>query len=167
MKTECLELVTWSPRRKHAKNRNPIAKKVVGITNKDYCLGVYWAIAEVDTKNISLEEYISRLRRKDMPPLMIFETIKGYHFYLDYYDRNPLKVYHRLMKLKMFDKGHLKLAKTRVDEFPYTLILRISPKYHYGDILPVWVNPTQPLPKWHREVLRILTMFQTGLLSYE
>jgi len=158
----CVELVKWRPKRKHAKNHSP-TRKVVGITNYDRCMKEYWGITEVDNKTFTPQYYIKKLKKLGYDAVMIFETSKGYHFYIDYHHKNPLKVYHKLVKTKLFDRGHLSLARKRPEEWYGRLILRISPKYYRYDITPVYVNE-EKMSDWHREILSLLIMYQSGVL---
>ena len=156
MKMECLELVAWKPKRKHAANREP-TRHVVGITNYDKCGNKYWAIAEVD-RSMSLEELLRAIPPWAGKPLIIYRTRKGYHVYLDYSSSSPLKVYHMLMRVRVFERGHLKLAKARSGEDYGKLILRISPKYNKPDIYPVYIG--RGLSTWHQQVLLLTALLQ-------
>lgn len=116
-----IELVSWKPRRSHAKNRNQTLV-VIGVTNYDG--EWYRAMFEVDRKD--LYDEIMKL-----DPLMVVETMKGYHCYLPYKAPSPVKAINYVAKIKIADRGHIRLAKTRLSDeiMSGKLILRVSPKY--------------------------------------
>lgn len=150
---KCLDLYIWKPERRNARNREP-TNIVLGITNYDRCSKTYHLIGETDTKNIDLER---------IKPLayMIVETRKGYHFYLRYHHRNPLRVVHTGFKTKLLDKGQLKLAlkRYRLTQDPKRafLVLRVSPKYNEPDLRIIYVS--SDAPEWVRQVEKIISFF--------
>lgn len=146
----CLDIIWWWPNRHNAHNR-AVTRPVLGVTNYDSCSKLYWAIAEVDHKNIDIE------RIKNIAYLIV-ETKKGYHFYLKYSHPNPLRVIHTLFKYKWPDKGHLHLGLKRYrrtgDKRNGFLVLRISQKYTMPDLKIVYEAPELPL--WHRQVKQLI-----------
>lgn len=150
----CIDIIMWKPSRKHAKNRNPV-QVVLGITNYDRCNKVYYLLAELDHKKVDLDKLISKY---DI--CMIVETEKGYHFYFNICDKNPLKIIHQGIKMG-FDKGHFKLALTRYrytsDKRHAYLVLRVSPKYREPDLKVVYFN--DKCSEWFREVKKIIEFF--------
>lgn len=146
----CLEPVFYFPSRKVAKNREPTMLSI-GVTNYDRCLKKYWLVGEVDgVLPIDwVEKHIEEI-------VMVMRTPKGYHIYLDYHSRNPLKVMHMGYKTKVLDKGHLSIAKKRKDHY---LVLRIFGKYLSDPyVYPILVNDRK-MSLWHLQVLRLITSF--------
>lgn len=152
-----VELVWWLPRRSHALNRSPVMP-VFGVTNYDVLEDLYYAIFEVDCKAQHVLQKIYKLK-----PALVIETMKGYHVYLHFKSRNPLKVIHYLHKTKIADRGQLKLAKMRAQdqEHPWgpKLVLRVSPKYPSIDLKPIFVGDLEP---WHEDVLNLITRLNGG-----
>lgn len=146
-----LELVLWKPRRSHAYNRHKIMP-VIGVTNYDPLSKMYYAMFEVDEKSSGILKQLLSLR-----PAMVVETMKGYHCYLQYKHPNPLKVLHYCFKLKVADRGQLKLAKKRYesgDTLGARLILRVSPKYvGIKDLKVVYESCLQ---SWHARVKKLI-----------
>ena len=153
-----VELVWWLPKRSHAFNRARTLP-VIGVTNFDVTDGVYYAIFEVDCKT---PDILQRIRK--LEPALIIETMKGYHVYLSYKSKNPLKVIHYLYRTKVADRGQLKLARMRANdpEHPWgpKLVLRVSPKYPgVFDLKPIHVERLEP---WHEEVLELIERLNGG-----
>ena len=156
-----LELVWWLPRRCHAANRSP-TMPVIGVTNHDVVEDVYYAIFEVDSKAPHIMQKIRK-----MNPAMVIETMKGYHVYLHFKHKNPLKVIHWLYKTKIADRGQLKLARLRGSgvhksfaQWGYVVVLRVSPKYpDTFDLKPIYIGELEP---WHEEVLELIERLNGG-----
>ena len=150
----CIEPIFYFPSRKVARNREPTTLSV-GVTNYDRCLREYWLIGEVDGKLPVdwVEKHINEV-------IMVMRTPKGYHIYLDYRSRNPLKVVHAGYRLKVLDRGHLSIGKRRKDHY---LVLRVFGKYLSDPyIRPVLVNE-EKMSLWHLQVLRLITSFYVSL----
>ena len=158
-------LYSWTPLRCHAAGRvKPIS--VVGIKNFDLVDQVYYPIAEVDRRSkldpkytighlIYLNNILNRCKNIGLKIAFICITRKGYHFYFANKCKSPHKCIYLLRKARVFDKGHLNLAKTRNDK---TLVLRVSRKYPEPDIFPIYINQ-DALTEWHLEVLDLIKMF--------
>ena len=153
------ELVWWLPKRSHAKDRSP-TMPVIGVTNLDVIDGIYYAMFEVDCKNHDVLQRILKLN-----PALVIETMKGYHAYMHFKSKNPLKVIHWLYKTKVADRGQLKLARERARrEHPWganKLVLRVSPKYpDIFDLKPIFA--AENLEPWHEEVLTLIRKLNGG-----
>jgi len=153
-----VELVWWLPNRSHAFNRARTLP-VIGVTNYDVADGVYYAMFEVDFKN---QDVLNRIL--SLKPSLVVETMKGFHVYLHFKSKNPLKVIHYLYRTKVADRGQLKLARLRAQdqEHPWgpKLVLRVSPKYPTVDLKPIFV--AENLEPWHEDVLNLLTRLNGG-----
>ena len=146
-------LYSWTPLRCHAAGRvKPIP--VVGIKNFDLIDKVYYPLAEIDNR-IKLDQVINRCKNIGLEIAFICTTRKGYHFYFANKCKSPHKCIYLLRKARVFDKGHLNLAKTRNDK---TLVLRVSRKYSEPDIFPIYINEYN-MEEWHLEVLDLIKMF--------
>jgi len=150
----CLEPIFYFPSRKVAKNREPTALSI-GVTNYDRCLREYWLVGEIDGKLPVdwVEKHIEEV-------VMVMRTPKGYHIYLNYRNRNPLKVVHAGYKIKVLDRGHLSIGKKRKDHY---LVLRVFGKYLSDPyVYPILVNDRK-MSLWHLQVLRLITSFYVSL----
>ena len=88
--------------------------------------------------------------------VMVMKTPKGYHLYLNYSSKNPLKVVHTGYRLKVLDRGHLSIGRKREGNY---LILRIYGKYPSDPFVsPVLVNEYL-MSEWHYQVLDLTTSF--------
>ena len=154
MKYNCLDFFIWRPRRRHSYNRER-TNVVLGVTNYDRCRKVYWLLGEVDNKNIDLSLFYRHC-------YMIVETRKGFHFYMKYYDTNPLRLIHNAIKnYKFLDKAMLRIALERYrktgDKSRTFIVLRVSRKYQIPDLQIIYID--RELPEWHRQVARLITFF--------
>jgi len=147
----CYDLYFWYPSRSHALNHEK-TQPVVGVTNRDYCLSVYWLIGETDHKRVSIEKLKSI-------SYMVVETRKGYHIYTRVFDSNPLRLIHKALKeYRFLDKHHLRMGLHRYrrtrEVSSAVLVLRVSPKYREPDLKIVFFDRSSPL--WFHQVKSLI-----------
>lgn len=156
---KCIDIIIWRPFRRNTNNREK-PHTVIGITNYDRCNNVYYLFGEIDHKNVNIDELINRY-----PSIvMIVETSKGYHFYFNISDKNPLRLIHRAFKLfKFLDKGHLKLGLKRYrstnDKRKGFLVLRISPKYKEKDLKIIYYKYVNEYFEEIKKLILLLNSF--------
>ena len=91
----------------------------------------YTWVLDVDSK-ININQALRTVRNRGFEPVLVVETDKGYHIYLNYVAKTPERVYSDMYVLEKIlgDPGHIVLAKRRQRRGnPIWGVVRVGGKY--------------------------------------